>query len=292
MHNPFAQPKLPMQRSFYGAEDVLAMIDMALEDLALGSSRNVNSKPCLHVIYEDADEEEIAERLTRIAGFAEFTCEVERLADINWAAKMQEDFPAFRVGAFYVHGSHIAEPVPHNTLPLRIDAAAAFGTGEHATTAGCLLALQRLCKQGMTPNRVLDMGCGTAILALGAARLWRHALVDAVDNDLAAVHVSQHNIKANQLAGRIHAWRSDGPNHRRLMQAAPYEVVIANILALPLMHMSQALSAFVAPGGRLILSGLLEHQERLVLSAYQLQGLRLEHRHLQGGWAALTLKKA
>lgn len=292
MHNPFAQPKLPMQRSFFGEADVLAMLDMALEDLALGSMRSVGKPPVLRIIYEDADNAEMNTRIARLQSVGSFTYETERLADINWAAKMQEDFPAFRVGQFYVHGSHVVGGIPPNTHALAIDAAAAFGTGEHATTASCLLALQDIRRNTKSAKRILDMGCGTAILALGAAKLWPHARLDAVDNDLAAVHVAQHNIKANQLGARITAWRSDGPNHRKLMQHAPYDIIIANILALPLMNMAHTLSALLAHGGTLILSGLLESQIRMVLGSYEMQGLRLHIHYLRDGWAALTLKKA
>ena len=290
--NPFAQPDLPMQRSFYGEEEVLAMLDMALEDVALSSARMVKHSPCLLVIYEDADEAEITERVARLADIASFTYETERLVDIDWAARMQEDFPAFHVGRFFVHGSHHKEATPAASLPICIDAAAAFGTGEHATTAGCLRLLQRLHKHRRHAPRILDMGCGTAILAIGAAQLWPYASVDAVDNDAAAVKVAAHNVVQNNMHTRMRAWQSEGPRHPWLHRRGPYDVVIANILARPLMDMACDLCTLVAPGGSLILSGLLDWQMRMVLAAYRMQGFTLQAKHAHNHWMALLLSRS
>jgi len=213
-----------------------------------------------------------------------------QLEPIDWVKQVQKDFPAFTLGRFYVHGSHAKEAPPKNHFPLLIDAAAAFGTGEHATTAGCLLALEQEKKERPHLRHVLDMGCGTAILGIGAAYLWKNARVSACDNDAVAVDVSQVNLKANRIAHRGKAWVSDGYRHGRVRQQR-YEVVVANILAKPLMKMARLAAQSVAPGGTLILSGLLNEQENMVLAAHRMQGLYLKRRLRRGNWSVLVLRK-
>jgi ribosomal protein L11 methyltransferase len=179
--------------------------------------------------------------------------------------------------------------VPKNHYPLLIDAVAAFGTGEHATTAGCLLALEELRKKNARPRSVLDVGCGTAILAIGAARLWKGAHILASDNDPVAVRVSQVNLKANQISNRARAFVSDGYKDRRIKRAGKQPVIVANILAKPLMKMARDAARQLAPDGTLILSGLMTDQERMVMYAYGMQGLRLKKRYRRGRWSILVL---
>jgi ribosomal protein L11 methyltransferase len=212
---------------------------------------------------------------------------VEKLPDRDWLAENRASFPPIRAGRFFVHGSHLSAH-PAGTIPLLIDATTAFGTGEHATTRGCLLALDRLASRRRRP-RVLDMGTGTGILGIAAARLG--ARVVAVDIDPGSVRVVRANIRANGVAGRVHAARSDGYRDRTVRRFAPYDLVLANILARPLARMAPSLAASLAPGGRAVLSGLLTRQEPFVLSAHRAQRLALERRIAIGGWSTLVLRR-
>jgi ribosomal protein L11 methyltransferase len=284
---------MPMQCRFEAAAPVLAMLDTALEDIALATSHRVGNGGCLQVIYAEDASDELHARIARLQTLYDFSYESTCLEAVDWAAKMQENFPPFRVGRFYVHGSHAREgATQQHGLPITMDAAAAFGTGEHATTAQCLQAMQRIRKYQRCMETILDMGCGTGILAIGAAALWPDARVDAVDNDTAAVRVAQYNNRLNRLHGHISAWCSNGPNHRRLMQRAPYDLVIANILATPLVAMSRGLCRLMRPdGGILILSGILQHQAPMVVHAYRQQGFVLQHCTSKQGWVALTFMR-
>jgi ribosomal protein L11 methyltransferase len=213
---------------------------------------------------------------------------VERIAARDWIAENQASFPPLRAGRFFVHGSHVAEPPP-GAVPILIDAATAFGTGEHATTRGCLLALDRLSRRRRFA-RVLDMGTGTGILAIAAARLWRRR-VRARDIDAGSVAVARTNAAVNRVSDLVAAERSDGYRDRRLAAAAPFDLVLANILARPLAGMAPALARALAPGGVAVLSGLLARQETLVLAAHRPHGLFLERRIPIDGWHTLVLRK-
>jgi ribosomal protein L11 methyltransferase len=210
---------------------------------------------------------------------------VERMADRNWLAENQASFPPLRVGRFFVHGAHVAGPPPPGTWPILVDATTAFGTGEHATTRGCLTALRRL-----RPRRVLDMGTGTGILAIAAARSGARRVL-AADIDRGSVRVARVNLRRNGVAARVVAIESDGYRDRRIARAAPFDLVFANILARPLALMAPHLARALAPGGAAILSGLLARQEAFVLAAHQAQGLALERRIAVEGWHTLVLRK-
>jgi len=173
---------------------------------------------------------------------------------------------------------------------LLIDAGPAFGTGQHATTRGCLLALDRLARR-KAPGRILDLGCGTAVLAMAAARLWRHRRpqILASDIDAASVIEARRNIARNRLGDAIEAVAADGFRHPRLRAAAPYDLILANILALPLVRLAPTLSRHLAPGGVAVLSGLLEEQEPAVRNAYRAAGLILLGRFRLPGWPTLLL---
>jgi ribosomal protein L11 methyltransferase len=213
---------------------------------------------------------------------------VERVAPRDWRAANEASFPPVAIGRYVIHGSHVAKPVLPGKIGLLIDAATAFGTGEHPSTRGCLLALDRIAR-GRLPARVLDMGCGTGVLAIAAAKTFR-SRTEARDNDPEAVRVARDNIRRNGVARFASVRRSDGYRDPRLRRKGPFDLVFANILARPLALMAKDLRRALAPGGIAVLSGLLARQEPAVLAAHRLQGLRCAARIALDGWHTLVLR--
>ena len=291
MKNPFAQQVRLVQITVESATSTLDIIELMAEEHALAITRQLEAvSPHLVLIVAADGAEPLKEIITRIAAqnTADVTLRELALDPIDWVKKVQKDFPPFRLGPFYVYGSHAKDTVPDDALPLLIEAAAAFGTGEHETTACCLLALAAEKKHRACARRVLDMGCGTAILAIGAARLWPDAALTACDLDAVAVAVSKENFAANHVRGRV--FQSDGYRDKRVGNRGCYDIIVANILARPLMVMAKDAVKHLAPGGTLILSGLLVQQEMMVLAAYRAQGLHLRTRIRRGRWSALVLE--
>ena len=216
----------------------------------------------------------------------------EELPDKDWVAENQRSFRPFQVGPFWVHPSHVAEGIPAGLLPLRIDAGLAFGTGTHATTRGCLEMLATL-DPAETRNTV-DVGCGSGILAIAAAKLWQRPVIGG-DNDSEAVDVAIENAGLNGVAPLCRFFTSVGLEARELSGAAPYDLIIANILAGPLMALVDSFAAATRPGGRVLLSGLLVEQAGLMLSTYKRRGFEFERRiDLETGgawWRTLLLRK-
>lgn len=215
---------------------------------------------------------------------------VQLLPDTDWIKLSQEGLPPVRAGRFFVYGAHDEGHVPPGVIPMRIEASMAFGTGHHETTALCLAALSDLAKRRAYRN-VLDLGCGTGLLAIGAAKLWRRR-VTASDIDPVAVQITRENAAANSEGPRVTAWMADGPTHPALFAGAPYDLILANILAGPLTRLAPAIARVLAPGGTLVLSGLLAWQENLVLSFYRPHGLVLRRTRRDGSWSALVLERA
>jgi ribosomal protein L11 methyltransferase len=208
----------------------------------------------------------------------------------DWLAESRKALPPVTAGRFYLRGSHVQGPTPRGKLALLIDAGAAFGTGRHETTKSCLIILDGLARAGRRFHRILDLGCGSGVLALAAARLWPGSVL-GVDNDPAAVRVAWENLVLNGLADRIRVIRSDGFAAAGLRRASPFDLVTANILAGPLIRLAPALARNLAPGGRAILSGLMTDQVPEVLVAYRRQGLILESERHRDDWSALLLRK-
>jgi len=215
---------------------------------------------------------------------------IESVAPRDWLGDNQASFPPMAVGRFLVHGSHHRMAVPAGRIGLLIDAATAFGTGEHATTRGCLVALQRRARRRAPPQRLLDMGSGTGILAIAAAKVWRRHVL-ARDIDIEAVRGAAVNAARNGVAGLVSSRRSNGYRDRAIGRAGPYDLVFANILARPLAAMAHDLARHLAPGGIAVLSGLLAHQERYVLCAHRAQRLVLIERIAIDGWHTLVLRR-
>lgn len=241
---------------------------------------------------EAPDTSRLATRLALLAaslGVAEPVLTVEPLPATDWLAQSYHGFPPLRAGRFFLYGSHIQTPPPPGCYPLRIDAATAFGTGEHETTRGCLLVLDRLCR-GRRPSHALDMGCGSGILALAMARAWRVPVL-AVDIDPESVRVARFNARRNGLAPWVRVTGGNGYANPEVRAGRPYPLIAANILARPLARMAPALARHLEPGGTAVLSGLLARQERLVVAAHRAQGLRLVSRLRRGDWMTLVIRR-
>ena len=223
------------------------------------------------------------------AGIAEpdFTC--VPLPDTDWVADNQASFQPLHAGRYFIQPSHFEGAPPHGAIALTVDAGAAFGTGEHATTKSCLLALDGLMKRRRY-RRPLDLGCGSGILALAMAETWRRPVI-AADIDPQSVAVAQENAVINGLSAWIRFRCSDGMSDREVRQAAPYDLIMANILAGPLVALSRRLNRCLAPHGTLVLSGLLAQQESAVRNAYRRQGLSLRRRIALDGWHTLVMAR-
>ncbi len=223
-----------------------------------------------------------------LRGFGKLKVIVEKLADADWLAMALSGLPPVRAGRFFVYGAHDKGRAPPNTVNLRIEAGAAFGTGHHGTTVGCLQAYNDLLKAHRY-GRVLDVGAGTGVLAIAAARTGTPVAV-GTDIDAPSVRISRENAQLNHAKARfVHA---SGLNHRDVRVAAPYDLVFANILAPPLVALSHSIKGALRPGGIAILSGLLRTQERRVLAAYRSKGFRLKRRIHRDAWATLVLTRA
>ena len=232
-----------------------------------------------------SEEAEGSER--RLAEHAGLTVTTEVLADADWLAMALSGLPPVRAGRFFIYGAHDRGLAPAHTVNLRIEAGAAFGTGHHGTTVGCLLAYDALLKARRF-GRVLDVGAGTGVLAIAAAKTGTPVAV-GTDIDRPSVRISRENARLNKASARfVHA---SGLGHRLVRDHAPYDLVFANILAAPLVMLAQDIKGALRPGGRAILSGLLRSQARRVLAAYRSRGFILERRLNRDAWATLVLRR-
>ena len=214
---------------------------------------------------------------------------VSELPETDWVAHVRRELAPVEAGRFVVHGSHDAARIDPGRIGLLIEASMAFGTGHHGTTLGCLRALDRLLDEGVA-GPVLDLGCGTAVLAMAAARTLG-GVVLASDIDAVAVEVARANVAANGLVGAVECLEAAGTDHPRIAGAAPYGLVFANILLGPLLTLAPDAAALTAPGGRVVLSGVLEVQAEEVAGRYAALGLPELRRDVLGDWATLTLAR-
>jgi ribosomal protein L11 methyltransferase len=232
-------------------------------------------------------DEEAQSMRALLAGFAELNTTTETLADADWLAMALSGLPPVRAGRFFVFGVHDRGRAPLNTVNLRIEAGAAFGTGHHGTTVGCLIAYDALRKRRRF-DKVLDIGTGTGVLAIAAARAGSRLTI-GTDIDRVSVRIARENAKVNSTNSRfVHA---NGLAHRAVAASAPYDLVFANILARPLTRLAQAIRRATRPGGAVVLSGLLRSQARTVLAAYHSRSFRLERRLNRDAWTTLVLRR-
>lgn len=216
---------------------------------------------------------------------------VSEVPETDWVAHVRRELAPVEAGRFFVYGSHDADKLPAGRIPLLIEAAMAFGTGHHGTTLGCLRALDHLLDQGFQGEKVADIGCGTAVLAMAAARVWDGTIL-ASDIDEVAVDVAEANLKANGMEGQVICLEAAGFDHPDLQAQAPYDLIFANILKGPLVALAPDLAANLRPGGYAILSGILNEQADDVVAVYAQNGVNIERRDEIGEWTTLLLRKA
>ena len=286
-------------------EDAVQIIARGPRAVAEAAANAIDADPMLEaatysILEEDEDHdiwridafpttaEEIAGLTAKLGEYPALKTVVEKLADADWLAMSLSGLPPVRAGRFFVFGAHDKGRAPVNSVNLRIEAGAAFGTGHHGTTVGCLYAYDALLKARRFA-KVLDVGAGTGVLAIAAARTGSKVAV-GTDIDRPSVRIARENAQLNKARARfVHA---SGLGHRSVRVAAPYDLVFANILAPPLVALAQDIKGALRPAGTAILSGLLRTQERRVLAAYRSRGFKLARRIHRDAWATLVLVRS
>ncbi len=224
------------------------------------------------------------------------TFAIEKLPDVDWLTQSQQGLEPILAGCFHVHTPEHADLIAPGIRDYTIPASQAFGTGQHATTAGCLAMLSHMKAQGLVIRNIADIGTGTGLLAFAAMHLWPRALAIASDIDQVCIDVVEDNARTNGVAmgargGELTMLAADGMNHPLLRVRGPYDLVIANILAGPLIDLAPDFAHALVPGGHLLLAGLLETQEAQVRKASRRAGMRIAKRLVNGDWSILWLRK-
>ena len=284
-----------------------ARFTLTIPDLELGTAQNLSKRIDDDVRFDARaitinETNEVASRWEVIAYFeseteAQLAGEVldrtdviiTALPDEDWVRQSLEGLAPVTAGRFFLHGSHDRHRRKAGGIALEIDAGTAFGTGHHGTTESCLVALEQIIKK-RAPRRILDLGCGTGVLAIAAVKA-TGATALASDIDPEAVRVTRLNARANAVGPAITAIAAAGLKDPRITSAAPYDLIFANILARPLAALAQGLSQILEPGGALVLSGLTLDQCRWILAAYRNRGLVPVMKIIRGNWAALMLTR-
>jgi ribosomal protein L11 methyltransferase len=255
-------------------------IAVALVDIGAGRWR-------VAMYFRAPPDEKIIRALTAAAAgeAAAKALRFERVAATDWVRESLAGLAPVTAGRFIVHGAHDRARFPFNRISIEIEAALAFGTGHHGTTRGCLLALDSLCKS-LPRRRILDLGTGSGVLAIAAARAWRQPVL-ATDIDGSAVRAARANAALNRAGSFVEFVKADGVTGAKFRERAPYDLILANILLRPLQRLAAPLTRLIAPGARVVLSGLLTSQANAAIAAYR--GLALERRIDLDGWTTLVL---
>jgi ribosomal protein L11 methyltransferase len=245
----------------------------------------------VEALFEDAEPAEIAARIRERLGGDAFGAAlvVERLVETDWVARGLEGLKPVAVGRFLIHGCHDRSRIPRGRVAVEIAAGQAFGTGHHATTAGCLSVLDRLIRARRFA-RPLDLGTGSGVLAIALAKSLRRPVL-ATDIDPVAVAVARQNAHRNRVAHLVRVITADGVRHAEIRACAPFDLVVANILAGPLIRLAPPIARMLAPGGMLVVSGLLPAQAMRVTGAYAAQGVRLVRAEAFAGWTVLLMRR-
>jgi ribosomal protein L11 methyltransferase len=243
----------------------------------------------LEAVYEQLNDAQIGFGALAL-GSPDLDATLTPLQDADWIKMSLEGLPPVRAGRFVVLGSHDAGRAKNGKSEIIIEAGEAFGTGHHGTTSGCLLALNRLINCGAQLGRVLDVGTGSAVLGIAAAKTGSQVVI-GTEIDPRANEVANENMKLNKIGFYSRSYVANGVRRALIRSQGPYDLVFANILMKPLVRLAYDLANIVKPGGRVVLSGLLTHQEPAVRRAYSQRGLILEHRHRKENWSTLTYRK-
>ncbi len=238
--------------------------------------------------FLDAPDEIALDLLAIVHGAQPFV--ISELPETDWVEHVRRELAPVRAGRFFVHGSHDSDKVPGDAIALKIDAAMAFGTGHHATTLGCLIALDDLERAGNAFHNVVDIGCGTAILAMAAAKLWPEPVL-ASDIDPIAVETAAANVAINGLEGRVRCVEAAGFDAPALHDGAPFDLIFANILKGPLVALAPDMGRACGVSGFIILSGILNEQADDVIAAHEAQGFALHARNELGDWTTLVMQR-
>ncbi|MET0409048.1 MAG: 50S ribosomal protein L11 methyltransferase [Hyphomicrobium sp.] len=238
----------------------------------------------------DAGERDLSSELTPLIEWSLPPFEIETVPELNWVAISQAALPPVHAGRFTIHGSHDMGRVAHGPNSILIDAGEAFGTAHHATTLGCLLAIDRLTRAHSYKN-MLDLGCGSGVLAIAAAKAMPHTRIAAADMDPQSVKVARANVRLNGAGHRIALYVGNGLGHPQIRTRAPFDFFVANILAGPLIYLAPSIARSIIPGGTLLLSGILIPQAPEVIATYLAHGFVLQRHDRITGWSTLTFRR-
>ncbi|MEI9427891.1 50S ribosomal protein L11 methyltransferase [Mesorhizobium sp. Cs1299R1N3] len=276
------------------AERIFAALETAFEDEGLPIAvLEVDEDADIHEVslYADGDVDAVEARLKDVLAGLALSRPVEReaLPDIDWVARSLEGLKPVRAGRFFVHGAHDSRKRHSGELAIEIEAGLAFGTGHHGTTAGCLEMLEKVVRREH-PRNALDLGTGSAVLAIAVAKL-AHIPVLATDIDPVAVKVAAANARLNHVKALIETVTAPGFHHPIFARRAPFDLIVANILARPLMRLARQMAGHIALGGSIVLSGILDRQRDAVVSAYVGQNFRHISTLHREGWVTIHLKR-
>ncbi|MBO6716823.1 MAG: 50S ribosomal protein L11 methyltransferase [Rhizobiaceae bacterium] len=276
------------------AHRLYALLETEFEDDGLPLSVfEVDEAKALHEVstYAQAGADDVEPRIREVmagAGIA-LPLQLEELPDIDWVAHTLAGLKPVAAGPFVVHGSHDRQRRHSGLISIEIEAGLAFGTGHHGTTAGCLETIARVARRER-PRRILDLGTGSGVLAIGIAKLLRTPVL-ATDNDPVATEVAAANARLNGVSNLVRTATAAGLRSSAIARAAPFDLIVANILARPLMSLAPSVARAVAPGGSVILSGILASQRRAVIAAYAGQRLRHVSTIWRDGWVTMHFQR-